>query len=90
MSDEDLVIENQFCPCAVEKENNLTQVILAAGGESKKPLSFLIPVSFFFEYIFYLTMKKEGDLYYSRCERAAQAATADNLYSIVVSCLCIL
>lgn len=44
----------------------------------------LVPISFFFEYLFYLVMKEEKTLYYERKDRAKKFVVHKHFSSIAV------
>ena len=53
-------------------------------SEEKEVLA-LVPISFYFEYLFYLAMKEEKTLYYERKKYAEKFVEENHFCSIAVS-----
>ena len=62
----------------------MVHCVLACGGEPKESISCVVPASFVFEYMFYLSVKQNNDLYYARRERSLDAMNSDALFTVAV------
>lgn len=65
-------------------DGDITFFNIAAGGQPQQPVCIYVPASFYFEYLFYCTLKSNDDLYYSRMKIAAEQKSSGNVYAICV------
>ena len=75
--------ENKFSPCVVSNKDGVLYFAMEVGQKKMETVA-IAPVSFYFEYLFYLAMKKENDLYYVRKERCDEFIQGSHFSSIAV------
>ena len=83
-TEQSLRFENLFSPCELTNENGMIHCLLSCGGEPKESVSCIVPATFLFEYMFYLSMKQNNDLYYARRERSLDAVNSDAFFTLTV------
>ena len=83
LNDNDLEFENKFSPCKVANKDGLTVLSMKIASEEKEVFA-LVPISFCFEYLFYLAMKEEKTLYYERKDCAQRFIDQQHFSSIAV------
>ena len=69
-------------------DGGITFFNIAAGGQPQQPVCLYIPASFYFEYLFYCTLKSNDDLYYSRLQNAMKQKSSGNVYAVCVGLAC--
>ena len=77
--------ENKFSPCVVSNRDGVLYFTMEIGQKKMETVA-IAPASFYFEYLFYLAMKQENDLYYVRKERCDQFIR-DGHFSSIAVCL---
>ena len=85
LNESELEFENKFSPCVLSNKDGVLYFTMEVGQKKMETVA-IAPASFYFEYLFYLAMKQENDLYYVRKERCDQFIR-DGHFSSIAVCL---